>query len=511
MMFFYLIKTKIKHFISNQSNIWYEITARRTNRKVLWCSGYHVCLTRRRCLVQAWTASRQVFDKMMFFYLIKTKIKHFISNQSIIWYEITARRTNRKVQWCSGYHVCLTHRRFQVQAWTAARKVFDKMIFFYLIKTKIKHFISNQSNIWYEITARRSNRKVLWCSGYHVCCTCRGSPVQAWTASRQVFDKMMFFYLTKTKIKHFISNQFNIWYEITARRTNRKVLWCSGYHVCITCRRSPVPAWTASRQVFDKMMFFYLIKTKIKHFISNQSNIWYEITARRTNRKVLWCSGYHVCLTRRRCLVQAWTASRQVFDKMMFFYLIKTKIKHFISNQSIIWYEITARRTNRKVQWCSGYHVCLTHRRFQVQAWTAARKVFDKMIFFYLIKTKIKHFISNQSNIWYEITARRSNRKVLWCSGYHVCCTCRGSPVQAWTASRQVFDKMMFFYLTKTKIKHFISNQFNIWYEITARRTNRKVLWCSGYHVCITCRRSPVPAWTASRRVFDKMMFFLPD
>ena len=196
---------------------------------------------------------------------------------------------------------------------------------------------------------------------------------------------------------------------------------------------------------------------------------------------------------------------------MMFFYLIKTKIKHFISNQSNIWYEITARRTDRKVLWCSGYHVCLTRRRSPVQAWTASRQVFDKMMFFYLIKTKIKHFISNQSNIWYEITARRTNRKVMWCSGYHVCFTRRGSPVQAWTASRQVFDKMMFFYLIKTKIKHFISNQSNIWYEITARRTNRKVLWCSGFDVCLTRRRSPVQAWTASRQVFDKKMFFLPD
>ena len=154
----------------------------------------------------------------------------------------------------------------------------DKM-FFYLIKTKFKHIISNQSNIWYENTARRTNRKVLWCSGYHVCFTRRGSQVQAWTASRQVFDKMMFFYLIKTKFKHIISSQSNIWYEITARRTNRKVLWCSGYYVCFTRRGSAVQAWTASRQAFDKMMFFYLIKIKIKHFISSQSNIWQEIIA----------------------------------------------------------------------------------------------------------------------------------------------------------------------------------------------------------------------------------------
>ena len=133
---------------------------------------------------------------------------------------------------------------------------------FYLIKTKIKHFIFNQSSIWYEITARTTNRKVLWCSGYHVCLTRRGSPVQAWTASRQVFDKMMFFYLIKTKIKHFISNQSNIWYEITARRTNRKVLWCSGYHVCLTRRRSPVEACTASSKFLTKWCFFTWLKLR---------------------------------------------------------------------------------------------------------------------------------------------------------------------------------------------------------------------------------------------------------
>ena len=241
---------------------------------MLRCSGYHVCVTRRRSTVQVWRASGQIYWQNDVFYLIKIKIKHFISSLSNIWYEITARRTNLKFMWCSGYHVLLTRRRSAVQAWTASRLVFDKMMFFYLIKIKIKHFISSQSSIWYEIAARSTNLKVLWCSDFHVCLTRRRSAVQAWTASRQVFDKMMFFYLIKIKIKHFISSQSNIWYEIAARSTNLKVLWCSGYHVCVTRRRSPVQAWTASRQVFDKMMFFYLIKIKIKHFISSQSNIW---------------------------------------------------------------------------------------------------------------------------------------------------------------------------------------------------------------------------------------------
>ena len=270
---FYLIKIKIKHFISSLSNIWYEITARRTNLKVLWCSGYHVCLTRRRSPVQARTASRQVFDKMMFFYLIKNKIKHFISSLSNIWYEITARSTHLKVLWCSGYHVCLTRRRFPVQAWTAARQVFDKMMFFYLIKNKIKRFISCQPNIWYEITARSTNLKVLWCSGNHVCVTRRRSPVQSWTASRQVFDKMIFFYLIKNKIKHFISSQSNIWYEFAVGSTNLNVLWCSSFHDCVTRRRSPVQAWTASRKTFHNIMSLLDLK-KIMHFISRQFNIW---------------------------------------------------------------------------------------------------------------------------------------------------------------------------------------------------------------------------------------------
>ena len=246
---------------------------------------------------------------------------------------------------------------------------------------------------------------MLWCSGYHVCFTRRGSPVQAWTALRQVFDKNMFFYKIKTKIKHFISSQPNIWQEITSRRTNRKVLWCSGYHFCLTRRRSPFQACTVSRQVFERKMFFYQIKTKIKHFISSQPNIWQEITAQGLILRS-GCSGYHVCFTRRGSPVQARTASRQVSDKMMVFYLIKTKIKHFISNQPNIWYEITARRTNRRVLWCSGYHVCLTRRRSPFQACTVSRQVFERKMFFYQIKTKIKHFISSQPNIWQEITAQ---------------------------------------------------------------------------------------------------------
>ena len=177
------------------------------------------------------------------------------------------------------------------------------------------------------------------------------------------------------------------------------------------------------------MMFFYLIKIKIKHFNSSQSNIWYEFTARRTNRIVLWCSGYHVCLTRRRCPGQAWTASRQVFDKMMFFYLIKTKIKHFISNQSNIWYEITAQRTNLKV---CGVVVIPLHYTQRVLSLSldSIKLIFSQNdVFTWLkIKSSILYLVNSAFDM--KLLLRSTNHKVLWWSGYHVWLTRRRTPVQ---------------------------------------------------------------------------------
>ena len=187
-------------------------------------------------------------------------------------------------------------------------------MFFYLIKNKIKHFISSQSNIWYEITARRTNLKVMWCSGYHVCLTRRRSPFQVGKHQGKLFTISCLYLTKKSCTLYLVNSTFDM--ILLLRSTKPKVLWCRGYHVCLTRRRSPVQAWTAARQVFDKMIFFYLIKNKIKHFISSQSNIWYEIAARSTNLKVLWCSSFHDCLIRRRCPVQAWTASRKTFHNI---------------------------------------------------------------------------------------------------------------------------------------------------------------------------------------------------
>ena len=154
------------------------------------------------------------------------------------------------------------------------KESFDKLKFFYLIKIKIKHFISSKSNIWYENTAQRTNRKVMWCNGYHFCLTRRGLQFKHQGTFWQNED----FYLIKIKIEHFISSQCNIWYENTAQRTNRKVMWCNGYHFCLTRRGLQFKTGQHRGKFFTKWCF-YLIKFKIMHFISGQSNIWYEITA----------------------------------------------------------------------------------------------------------------------------------------------------------------------------------------------------------------------------------------
>ena len=98
-----------------------------------------------------------------------------------------------------------------------------------------------------------------------------------------------------------------------------------------------------------KWKFFYLIKINIKHFISSQSNLWQEITAQRTNLKVCGVVVITSALQAESLQFKPGQHQGKLIDKMMFFYLIKIKIKHFISSQSNIWQEITAQSTNLKV------------------------------------------------------------------------------------------------------------------------------------------------------------------
>ena len=119
-----------------------------------------------------------------------------------------------------------------------------------------------------------------------------------------------------------------------------QLLWCSGYHVCLA-RRSTIRSWTASEsqlswkwwigtvQRFCSLeIMFQLTPEKLPYMwrkyirtcevLSKFSTnaLMTTIPGLRNNKKklliksqVLWCSGYYVCLTRRRSPVRSWTAS----------------------------------------------------------------------------------------------------------------------------------------------------------------------------------------------------------
>ena len=99
------------------------------------------------------------------------------------------------------------------------------------------------------------------------------------------------------------------------------VLWCSGYHVCFTRRRprvrtSPEP-WFFShyrKNIIDciishfksvKKGVGFFEKTVVTHDLCKLHEfilIFLSLSGRET--QVLWCSGYHVCFTRRRSRVR---------------------------------------------------------------------------------------------------------------------------------------------------------------------------------------------------------------
>ena len=102
---------------------------------------------------------------------------------------------------------------------------------------------------------------------------------------------------------------------------------------------------------FYKLNFFYLIKIKIKHFISSQTDIWY-ITAQRTNRKgaVVLRSAFRPNTQR----VSSWSLDsiKQNVSQNDVFTWLKIKSCILLLLNPKILYEITARGNNRKVLWC---------------------------------------------------------------------------------------------------------------------------------------------------------------
>ena len=81
---------------------------------------------------------------------------------------------------------------------------------------------------------------------------------------------------------------------------------------------------------------------------------------------------------------------------------------------------------------------------------------------------------------------------VLWCSGYHICITCRRSPVRSWT--RSSFMKII--------------SEFASW-KANSQSPLYMDPWYSGYHICLTCRRSPVRAWADSYVLFSYILLLI--
>ena len=307
-----------------------------------------------------------------------------------------------------------------------------------------------------------------------------------------------------------------------------QVLWCSGYHVCLT-RRSTIRSWTASE---SQLSCKWWIRT-VQRFCSLK--IIFQLTPEKGPN--MWRKYIRTC---------------EVFPKFSTNALM-TKISGLQNKKKKL-------LEKAQVLWCSGYHVCLT-RRSTIRSWTASesqlswkwwigtvQRFCSLEIMFQLTPEKLpdmwRKYIKtcevlpkcSTNALMTTIPGLRNNKKkllgkyqVLWCSGYHVCLT-RRSTIRSWTASEsqlswkwwigtvQRFCSLdIMFQLTPEKLpdmwRKYIKTcevlpKFStntLMTTIPGLRNNKKkllekyqVLWCSGYHVCLTRRRSPVRSWTAS-------------
>ena len=87
----------------------------------------------------------------------------------------------------------------------------------------------------------------------------------------------------KANLKKYLWNSVNI---------GRLVLWCSGYHICLTRRRSPV----RNRAAPGPFFFGFGLLQSFNHSAADP---------RLGGCGFSWCSGYHVCFTRTRSPVRS--------------------------------------------------------------------------------------------------------------------------------------------------------------------------------------------------------------
>ena len=150
--------------------------------------------------------------------------------------------------------------------------------FFYLIKIKIKHFISSQSNLWQEITAQRTNLKV--CGVVVITSALQAESLQFKPGQHQgkLIDKMKFFFTWlkfRSSILFLVNPTFDRKLLLKVLILRSVVYWLS--RLLYTQRVGSSSLDSIKASFWTKWRFFYLIKIKIKHFISSQSNIWHKL------------------------------------------------------------------------------------------------------------------------------------------------------------------------------------------------------------------------------------------
>ena len=233
------------------------------NTHVLWCSSYHVCLTR-RSTVRSWTASE---SELSWKWWIRT-VQRFCLLKII--FQLTPEKGPN--MWRKYIRTCEVFPKFSTNA----------------LMTKISGLQNKKKKLL-------EKAQVLWCSGYHVCLT-RRSTIRSWTASEsqlswkwwigtvQRFCSLeIMFQLTPEKLpdmwRKYIKTcevlpKFStnaLMTTIPGLRNNKKkllgkyqVLWCSGYHVWLTRRRSPVGSWTTS----ENHLSLKWLKRNVQRFCS---------------------------------------------------------------------------------------------------------------------------------------------------------------------------------------------------------------------------------------------------
>ena len=206
----------------------------------------------------------------------------------------------------------------------------------------------------------QSNYNSRWCSSYHFSSACKSSATRAawwkFRSSSRIFmkktnrDWSLACLLWRQKISEKILYWFN------------KSPWCSGYHICLTRRRSAAQA---------SVVTFFVMHCKggRKKSISIwsvvlKSDEWLVLFQSYYNSR--WCSSYHFSSA---CKSSATRAAWWKFRSRLPILIKKTNRDWSLA--CLLWRQKISEKIlywSNKSSWCSGYHNCLTRRRSAVQA-----------------------------------------------------------------------------------------------------------------------------------------------